>query len=311
MVAVHTPDIIEQPFHSDADFWRVHQLLIDTYPISPLGLNWDIRRWEGWRFYNASPHWNSVWEQQVRLWSQPDGQVIGAVLVDHDEIALQVRPENRSIEEDMIAWAEAHLAQPIEGGIVRAVSLFVMAYDTLRTAILERRGYERTSEGGVVRRMVLEEAHIPWLKLADGYSLRSVNRADMQDCQRIADLLNASFGRTFHNAREFYNFTKLAPCYRRELDLVAIAPDGTFAAYVGVPYDTVHRRGIFEPVCTHPDHRQRRLAQVLMFEGLRRLQSIGAHEVTVETGDMIPANRLYDSIGFTEVVKGVVWRRTF
>jgi len=65
------------------------------------------------------------------------------------------------------------------------------------------------------------------------------------------------------------------------LDLVAVAPDGTLAAYVGMPYDASNRLGSFEPVCTHPDHRRRRLACVLMLEGIRRLRSIGAIEAMV------------------------------
>lgn len=63
--------------------------------------------------------------------------------------------------------------------------------------------------------------------------------------------------------------------HRPELDLVAVAPDGRFAAYVGIPYDEFNQRGIFEPVCTHPDHRQKGLAKVLVQEGLHRLKAHG------------------------------------
>lgn len=94
-----------------------------------------------------------------------------------------------------------------------------------------------------------------------------------------------------------------------ELDLVAVAPDGRFAAYAGVPYDEFNKQGIFEPVCTHPDHRERGLAKALMQEGLHRLKTLGAIDVIVGTGDMLPANRLYDSLGFTEMYKGNYWLR--
>jgi len=30
---------------------------------------------------------------------------------------------------------------------------------------------------------------------------------------------------------------------------------------------------------------------------------------TVDTGDMTPANRLYDSLGFTEAYRGFAWRK--
>lgn len=63
------------------------------------------------------------------------------------------------------------------------------------------------------------------------------------------------------------------------------------------------------PVCTHPDHRRKNLAQSLMLEGLHRVKALGARQVTVETGDMIPANALYDAFGFTEVYKCWVWQQ--
>ena len=99
------------------------------------------------------------------------------------------------------------------------------------------------------------------------------------------------------------------PSFRQHLDLVAVAPDGDFAAYVGIPFDHVNRRGIFEPVCTHPNHRQKGLAKALMQEALLRLERMDAVDVTVETGDAIPANALYNSMGFTRTEKGCHWRK--
>jgi ribosomal protein S18 acetylase RimI-like enzyme len=146
--------------------------------------------------------------------------------------------------------------------------------------------------------------------VAPGYTLRTTRPEDPAECQRMADLLNAAFGRDFHNAAEYHDFCRLAPSFRQDLDLVAVAPDGSFAAYVGIPYDDVNRRGIFEPVCTHPDHRRLGLAQALMQEGLRRLKALGAVDATVDTGNVLPANQLYDSLGFTEAYRGYAWHKS-
>ncbi len=127
----------------------------------------------------------------------------------------------------------------------------------------------------------------------------------------MADLLNAAFKRDFHNAAEYRVFTHYAPCFRDDLDLVAVAPDGSLAAYVGGPYCGENSYGIFEPVCTHPDHLRRGLARWLMIEALHRFKKIGASDVYVGTGDQKAANQLYDSLGFTEVYKGYEWIRRF
>lgn len=80
------------------------------------------------------------------------------------------------------------------------------------------------------------------------------------------------------------------------------------AAYVGVAWEPTHRRAIFEPVCTHPDHLRKGLAKALMQEGLSRAASMGARDITVDTGDMAAANALYDSLGFDVTRRGYVWR---
>ena len=80
---------------------------------------------------------------------------------------------------------------------------------------------------------------------------------------------------------------------------------------IQLAYDEVNRHAAFEPVCTHPNHQRHGIARTLMVEGLLRLHSLGAADVIVDTGDMIPANRLYDSIGFSETQRGSVWCKAF
>ncbi|MEZ4660125.1 MAG: GNAT family N-acetyltransferase [Caldilineaceae bacterium] len=308
-MSVH--QIQSRPLQSEEDFWRVHRLLTETYPITPLGLNWDVRRWEGARFYDAQTCWPAPQlAGRVQLWETAAGQLVGAVFPEGTGDAhLQVHPDFRFIEPDMTAWAEAHLAGPTAEGH-RQLEIFAYEYDVSRRHLLAARDYIKSNAGGVVRRLRLISHSLPEPTVPPGYTLRPTDPADLDDCQRIADLLNAAFNRNFHNALEYQNFTKLAPSFRPELDLVMAAPDGTLAAYVGIPYDQANRRGIFEPVCTHPQHRQRGLAKALMLAGLRRLFALGARDVTVETGHMLAANRLYDSIGFTEVYQGYIWQRT-
>jgi ribosomal protein S18 acetylase RimI-like enzyme len=295
----------------EAAFWQVRDLLVETYAHTPLGFNWDVRRWDGALFYDAQPDWQGSFAGRVRLWETVAGQLVAVVHPGRGGSAhLEVRTGYRFLEEEMISWAESECAAAPTPDGRRQLSLFVHDDDETRQAILACRGYESTDGMGVIRRMSLAAAALPpQPPLPQGYIWRTMQPEQDADCQAIADLLNAAFRRDFHNAAEYRTFTRLAPSYRQELDLVAVAPDGTFAAYVGIPYDAPNRRGIFEPVCTHPAHRRRGLAQSLMVIGLHRLQAMGARDVTVETGDMLPANRLYDSLGFTEVATWRVWRR--
>lgn len=303
----------DRPMRDEADFWRVRSLLVETVAITPIDFNWDVRRWDGQRFYNADLAWDPQWAARVQLWETQAGELAGAVHPEgKGDAHLQLHPAYRHLEEELVAWAEAHLAVPTPDGRECQLAIFVYAYDDCRQQLLAERGYEQTPYGGVVRRLPFSQAPaLPPPTIAEGYHIRTTRPDDLAECQRMADLLNAAFGRTFHNAQEYQNFTRCAPSFVADLDLVAEAPDGSLAAYVGVPYDETNRRGIFEPVCTHPEHRRKGLARALMVEGLRRLAARGAVDVIVGTGDMVPANRLYDAMGFTEVYRGHIWKKIF
>ena len=307
-------DIIQKTIHSRAvqrgDYERIRDLLVQTQAITPPGFNWDIRRWEGKCWYNPQVDGNPDWHKNSQLWETDAGQLVG--LVHPDGIGfpyIEIHPDYRHLEAEMIAWAESHLTEPKADDTGRQLQFFVFEYDVHRQRILEERGYQKMTYGGVIRHLRLGQQPLAKPNLAEGYTLRSTDPENGRDAQQIADLLNASFNRTFHNALEYQQFTRRATCFHSELDLVAVAPDGRFAAYVGIPYDDYNKRGIFEPVCTHPDHRQKGLAKALMQEGLHRLKAWGAIDVVVETGDMIPANLLYNSLGFTEMYKGNYWLR--
>ena len=303
------PAIVSRAFQSDEDFLKVRNLLVETYPITPVDFNWDIRRWDSWRFYNKDMVFKPAWTEQVRLWETEDGRLVGTAHADgHGNAQLEIHPDFRLyIEEEMLTWCENHLATPGEDGGPRRLSMAVFEYDSPRRRLLAGHGFEKTGGYSVSRRMRFGCRLLPEPNLAGGYLLRTTHPGDMGDCQRIADILNASFKRAFHNAEEFYNFSTHSPSFNHELDLAAEAPDGTFAAYVGITYDETNRRGIFEPVCTHPGHLCLGLARSLMFEGLHRLKALGASDVYVGTGDMIPANALYEAVGFTEAYAGYEW----
>jgi ribosomal protein S18 acetylase RimI-like enzyme len=99
--------------------------------------------------------------------------------------------------------------------------------------------------------------------------------------------------------------------YRADLDLLAVAGDGTLAASALAWYDPSYGYGEFEPVGTVPEHRGRGVGAALLRFGLARLAGAGAaHAVVGARGDddyPLP-RRLYRSVGFTIVARQVVVR---
>jgi len=97
----------------------------------------------------------------------------------------------------------------------------------------------------------------------------------------------------------WYRNIQNAPLYRRDLDMVAITPEGAVAAFCTIWFDDVTRTAYFEPVGTAPAYQRRGLGKAVMCEGLRRLKRMGATLAFVGSYSP-PAHALYASVGFTE-----------
>ncbi len=150
---------------------------------------------------------------------------------------------------------------------------------------------------------------------APGYTLRA-----LADGAELLDRCYAS-GLVFHpndlqyaidnrNDISWYRNIQNAPLYRRDLDLLAAASDGSVASFCTVWFDDVNRAGVFEPVGTVPAHQRRGLGKALLCEGLRRLKKLGATMAYV--GSYSPeAGALYASVGFTEYDLSIPWIKEY
>ncbi len=296
--------ITSRPYSQPADFEKVRNLLVCTYPITALGVNWEIRRWDGKHFHNDDLSWNPDWERTRRLWETEHGELVGVVNPEYaGNFYVQIHPDYRDLENEMIAWAETACAV----GDPPCVETFAFDHDAPRNRVLRERGFVRQDSTGTLRRMRFGSHPLPTVTRAEGYVMRGTS---LSDAAGLAALLNAGFNRTIHNELEVANFMTYSPSFRHELTLVAEAADGTLAAHVGVTVDPSLHYGVFEPVVTHPDHRRKGLAQALMIEGMHRAKAAGVNEMLVDTGDDPGANAFYDSMGFAEAYLGHYWKKT-
>ncbi len=296
---------------TDDDWWRIRDFILDTYPITPTGFVWENRRWEGWRFHRERPVPVRRLREVIRIW-ESSGRIVGAAHPEgRGDVHLQVHPDFRHLESDMFAWAEDRLSLPGENGKSQVITTFVFNYDSARQGVLIDRGWIRLESGGMARHLRLGDQYLLPAPHIDGYVLRSTRASDPNIARRMADVINAGFSTDFHTAKALDSFMTNSPTFSHDLNLVAEISDGTFTAHVGGTYDERNRRGIIEPVCTHPDHRRRGLAHALVIEVITRLKELGATDVFVDTGDDASADAFYESVGFTEAYHGNVWSKTW
>lgn len=304
--------IHNRPHQGDRDFMAVRQFLMDTYGLFQSEMNWELRRWEGWYYHvlEADLHGERPWEKVVRLWETSDGRLVGVVIPeDPGDIHLQVHPDFRRLEPEMLAWAEAQLAIPtVEGQ--HGLTVWALDSDESRTTLLAQRGYQRRHTWTQRRRPVADA--VPDITCADDYSIRSLRPDERADARRWLACTSAVFGHSEMVPEMWVTFEKYAPSYNPDLQIVAVAPDGSFAAVAGLTVDRQNRTAVFEPVGTHPDHRRKGLARAVMAEGLQRLQRLGSADVVfVATGNDNSANRLYAGMGLIAYSSVSGWEKVF
>lgn len=300
--------ITDRTYSFEQDFQRVRELLVLTWRMQGRFHNWTIRRWDGWHYHNDDETLRSHTGIQTRIhiWENGTGELIAAVHPEgNGEAFFEIHPAYRHLEAEMLDWAERHLAVTLDDGRKR-LRHAIYEFDDLRQRLLQERGYHRLEWYGF-NRYRLVHTPIAGAPIATGYSIRNIQR-EPADWQQMANLLNAAFRRDSHRAEEYRNFQR-APCYDEELDLAAIAPDGTIAATVGISCDDDYGYAEFEPVCTHPDHQRKGLATSLMAEGLHRLQQRGVPLAIVGAGSNPAANDLYLAMGFTLADRHWVWEK--
>jgi len=291
-----------RPYQTEDDFWRMREFLRHVYLLNGRReQSWHVGRLEYARWHMCMNCAQVRLEDVAYLW-EADGEIVAFVMPDggRGEAFPSVHPGLRTLEleEEMLDVAEERLHKVREDG-TRRLYYWAPAEDTLRQDLLRRRGYRREGDAEHQWRRGLDGSIAP-VPLAAGYTIRSLG-----DGLELLERCYAS-GLGFHQddikiAREnrddptWYRNIQTAPLYRRDLDLVAVAPDGSIASFCTIWFDDVTRSGYYEPVATVPAHQRRGLARAVLTEGLRRLQRKGA--LTAHVGGYEPGpNALYQSV---------------
>lgn len=307
-------DTTRRNYQNEDDYWRIRAFLREVFRLNGgREQSWQVHRFDYWRWHGIENLGNGRLEDDVFIWETRRGQIAAVLNREGPGHAfLQVHPDLRSseLEEEMIVVGERHLARPLPEGQRRLI-VWVDGRDGVRQDVAARRGYARGDEPEYQRRRSIS-APIPDAPVSEGYTVRGLGEGD-----ELAARSWVSW-RAFHpdepddryEGWEWYRNIQRAPLYRRDLDIVAVAPGGEFAAFCTVWFDDVTRTGSFEPVGTAPEHRRRGLGKAVMYEGLRRLRRVSADVAHVGSYSP-PAHGLYTSVGFTEYDVSEPWVKVF
>lgn len=302
--------IIHRQLQGMDDVMAVRAFLSDVYGRTGDGRVWEIRRWEG-MFWHDDP--TKVRDRlshpspTIRLWFDGDQLVAVAHPEGVGDVHLQVGPGYEGLTDAMLTWSESTLPGVDAHGRQR-LTTFALGDDESRREVLKARGYAK-DDWHMVQRWRDLTSPLPAAPVVAGYVVRPIVAGDARDAGSLAHLINAAFGHAF-GPEAITNFEH-SPSFDADLQMVAVAPDGTFASHTGVTIDVSTSLAIVEPVCTHPDHRRLGLATACMTAGLVGATERGATRATVGTGHDNPSNHVYKALGFDGVEVVEAWSKTW
>jgi mycothiol synthase len=251
----------------------------------------------------------------LRLWEE-DGVLIGFgqlwPLITPEELngrlMLWVRPEARGsqLETTIIDWGADRLREVAgKHSLPARLCIHIREDQAEWHALLRSLGFEIDRYSYTMMRSLAEPIAAP--HIPEGFVIREV--AGEHEAQQWVEMFNQSFidhpGSGPWEVEQVHHYLG-EPSYRPALNVVAVAPGGTFAGfcwatiYAEQNARSGHQVGEIDVLGTRRGFRKLGLGRALLIEGLRRLKAAGMESARlgVLANNPTGALRLYESSGF-------------
>jgi predicted N-acetyltransferase YhbS len=292
--------VAKREFDPGADYRRIGEFLTPLYLPDNRDGNWFRSIWE---YAYTHPYFDEKETDRIAVW-EDGGRIVAVVTYESrlGEAFFHVHPDYVSLKPEMMAHADEHLqAKGKQDG--PALRLYINDFDTALEEQARARGYHR--HNSLRRSMSRFQVTDPFppIPLPDGFRLTTL--AEQDDIRRWDRCLWRGFnhpGEPPPDNLEGRRRMQSGPNYRKDLAVVAVAPNGDFVANCGMWYEPENRLGYVEPVATDPDYRRRGLGRAVVLEGIRLCALEGATVAYVGTD-----KPFYLSFGFERLYTQWVW----
>jgi ribosomal protein S18 acetylase RimI-like enzyme len=258
-------------------------------------------------------------QERVMLWAQAEGALAAFAYIDYDDRQLQyfIHPNLPSTElfPTIVDWGEAKTRVLLQGqGEPRYVRVRPLDNQPEIIAYLEANGFQKV-EWHTLRYVRSLQEPIPEAHIPDGFTIRSLTGE--AEVPAYVALHRAAFGTENMTIESRLAFMK-TQSYIPDLDLVAVAPAGTLAAFVVCSYDETentdvnHQEAWTDPVGTRPEFQRRGLSKALLLTGMKALKARGIETTILGTGsDNTAMQRTAESVGYRRIYNMLVYEKGF
>jgi mycothiol synthase len=254
----------------------------------------------------------------VGLWFDENQQLVAWAVLQTPfwTIDYACHPDAESnLHQEILHWADQH-AQALKNTDYERPAWFIMVFpgQVSRIRDLENAGFKCQSDVGdnswskvLMRRS--SQAPVKVYEPRSGFIVRSLaGEKEVKDYVKLHQSVFESKNMTM----DWRARTLQHPSYKPDLDIIVESPDGHLVAFCICWFDEDSLNGHVEPLGSHKDFRQYALGRVALSAGLRRLQSLGAQNIFVETDNYRnTAFRLYESFDFQVIQDVLVYRKDY
>jgi len=309
-------------YAGEADLQPICDLLNLCDAVDKLDDSYDV---DALRLEFTSPDLDPA--QDLRLWEDGAGRIVGfgqlwipqaGEAVD-GFLYFRIHPDSRdtALADEIVAWGTARLQRlGGERGLPVKMRSGVREHEIYNSAVLRRHGFSIVRYFFKMARPLDEP--IPEPQFPDGFTLQ--HTAGEADAERWVEMFNQSFiDHWNHHPQtvEGHRHWLTDPNYQPEGDLIAVAPDGTFAAFcfclINPEDNTRNNRneGWIDVLGTRRGFRKIGLGRAMLLAGLHRLKDEGMDTAVlgVDAENPTGALRLYESVGFTNVRTSVSYAK--
>ena len=288
---VRTPTAAVRPYDRSHDYDAVGDFLVRSYSTEGPHRNWTKPRWEYMHFH---PYLDEASLPRIGIW-EAAGEMVA--VVHHEdklgEVYVEVVRDWAALKPEMLDYATGRLAGTDDDGPYVAIYLDDRDRDFQQAAAA--RGFSRTERRAEATSALALDASLPRGEVPAGFRVTDIEHDD--DLAKLHRLLHRGFNHQGEpDPADLSGRRKMqsAPNYRKELNVVVIAPGGDFVSLCGMWFEPINRFAYVEPVCTDPDYRRRGLGRAAVLEGLGRCARLGA---TVAYSSIL---EFYLSMGFRQ-----------
>jgi ribosomal protein S18 acetylase RimI-like enzyme len=220
----------------------------------------------------------------TQFWLDDSGNIAGYAFIDPRfcNLDFEVEPVRDTVrlQKEIIPWGiETFRQLKSEGKVAREATLDTNCNerDTLRVELLKSFGFIPRDLMTLHLTRCLSDP-IPPVALPAGFTIRPVTGEDEVDA--VTALFHAAYGSERMTREDILSIMRTSS-YDRELDLVAISPDGRLIGLCtcGIEEDLnrllSQKLGSTDPVLVHPDFQGLGLARALIWSGWEKLKTRG------------------------------------